>query len=143
MLLFDIVRAEVADGAASGSSSCTKGLLWLKRFLEFTVRMLERLANDPARELSEAVSAAYDATLRSYHGYVTGAVFSVLMRAAPYRATFERALVRRGSTASEAPDVDADALRAQMKQVVDKFTPLLSSVHVFLADAGLDDQTPV
>ncbi len=29
--IFQIVRDEVAEGAQGGSSSCTKGLLWLKR----------------------------------------------------------------------------------------------------------------
>lgn len=29
--LFQIVRDEVAEGTHTGSSSCTKGLLWLKR----------------------------------------------------------------------------------------------------------------
>jgi hypothetical protein len=140
-LLFDIVRAEVADGAAGGSSSCTKGLLWLKRFLEFTLRLLERLARDPQLELGAAAAAAYDATLRPFHGYLTGALFSVIMRAAPYRATFERALASRG--APDALEPDAEALCAQMASFVDKFAPLLASIHVFLTDAGQDDPTPV
>ncbi len=144
-LLFDIVRAEVADGTAAGSSSCTKGLLWLKRFLEFTMRLLERLARDEQMELGTAASAAYAATLRPFHGYLTCALFSVIMRAAPYRATFERALASRGAAPlGDAPaEPDAEALRAGMAQFVDKFAPLLARIHVFLADIGQDDPTPV
>ena len=140
--LFDVVRAEVDDGTASGSKSCTKGLLWLKRFLDFTVRILEKLARDPALELGAAASAAYDAALRPFHGYLTCALFSVVLHAAPYRATFEAALVRQGAAAGpEQPD--PEQLREHMSRFVEQFTPLLSRIHVFLSEAGQDDPTPV
>lgn len=140
--LFDVVRAEVDDGSASGSKSCTKGLLWLKRFLDFVVRILERLARDAELELGAAASAAYDAALRPYHGYLTCAVFSVVLHAAPYRSTFEAALVRQGAAAGQAQP-DAGQLREHMSRFVAQFTPLLSRIHVFLAEAGQDDPTPV
>ena len=140
--LFDVVRAEVDAGTASGSKSCTKGLLWLKRFLDFTVRILERLVRDPALELGAAASAAYDAALRPYHGYLTCALFRVVLHAAPYRSTFEAALVQQGAAAGpEQPD--SEQLREHMARFVDQFSPLLSRIHVFLSDAGQDDPTPV
>ena len=142
--LFDIVRAEVDDGTAAGSKSCTKGLLWLKRFLDFTVRILERLARDPALELGAAAAAAYDAALRPYHGYLTSALFSVVMHAAPYRATFEAALVlQSGDTGAGSTQLDSEQLREHMSRFVTQFAPLLSRIHVFLAEAGQDDPTPV
>ncbi len=147
MLLFSIVRAEVSSDAAASSTSCTKGLLWLKRFLEFTVRLLERLSRDPELELGAAASAAYDATLRPFHGYITCTLFSVIMRAAPYRATFERALVTRSGAPAPAQGADAEPdlalLRAHMAQFVDKFAPLLARIHVFLTDIGQDDPATV
>lgn len=136
------MSAEIEDGTASGSSSCTKALLWLKRFLEFTLRLLERLAGDSELELGVAASAAYDATLRPYHGYLTGALFAVVLHAAPYRATFERALVRRTAADGE-PPVDAELLRAHMTQFVTAFSPLLARIHIFLTDAGQDDPATV
>ncbi len=138
VLLFDIVRAEVADGSAAGSSSCTKGLLWLKRFLEFTLRLLERLSRDTALELGAAASASYDATLRPFHGYLTSALFTVVLAAAPYRATFEKALARRAQQ-QEAEQPDSAALAAEMAVFVDRFAPLLARIHVFLSDVGQDD----
>ena len=142
-LLFDIVRAEVEEGTAAGSSSCTKALLWLKRFLEFTVRLLERLGRDPSLELGAAAAAAYDATLRPFHGYITGALFTVVMHAAPYRATFERALTRRGGDAAADAPVDPELLRAHMNQFVADFAPLLARIHIFLTDIGQDDPATV
>ena len=138
------MRAEVDDGTASGSKSCTKGLLWLKRFLDFTVRILERLARDPELELGAAAAAAYDATLRPYHGYLTSALFSVVLHAAPYRATFEAALALQGRGASAgAKQLDSEQLREHMSRFVAQFAPLLSRIHVFLSEAGQDDPTPV
>jgi len=132
--LFALIEAEVADGTAGGSSSCTKGLLWLKRFLEFTLRLVERLAKEPGVELREAASAAYSATLAPYHGYLTTALFTVVMHAVPARASFERALLAR---AVSTPPSDAGALAAQMQSFADRFSPVLARVHQFLSDAGL------
>ena len=141
VLLFDIVRAEVAEGTAHAPASCTKGLLWLKRFLEFTLRLLERLAREPALELGEAASAAYAATLRPFHSYVTTTLFSLLIHAAPYRATFERALARRG--AEPEAETQPEVLAIEMAAFVAAFAPLLARIHLFLSDMGQDDPTCV
>lgn len=55
---------------------CTKGLLWLKRAMQFIVEMLRGLS-DGARQLTpyDATTAAYDKVLRPYHGMLTFGVF--------------------------------------------------------------------
>lgn len=146
-MLFDIVGAEVADGTASGNSSCTKGLLWLKRFLEFTLRLLERLAQDVDGEVGEAARAAYDSTLRPFHGYLTQAVFTAVLYATPYRASFEAALLKydlaAGADASPATAAASQALADDMRQFAAAFAPVLARIHAHLADAGQDDQSRV
>ena len=131
-----MVEAEVAAGTASASSSCTKGLLWLKRFLEFTLRLLERLAREPESELGAAASAAYSATLAPFHGYLTTALFTAVLYAAPSRSSFERALGGGG-------EADMQRLRAQMASFTTHFGPLLSRIHMYLSEAGLDDPAVV
>ena len=147
VLLFDIVGAEVADGTASGNSSCTKGLLWLKRFLEFTLRLLEQLAQNEEGELGDAARAAYDATLRPFHGYLTQAVFTAVLYATPYRATFEAALLKHdvtaGEDASPAPAAASQALADDIAQFVAAFAPVLARIHAHLAEAGQDDPARV
>lgn len=146
VLLFDIVNAEVADGTAAGSSSCTKGLLWLKRFLEFTLRLLQRLAEDTDTELGEAARAAYDATLRPYHGYMTQALFAAVLYASPYRATFESALLRVGVSSgggAATSAISSKALATDMAQFVARFAPLLARIHAHLTDVDQDDPTRV
>ena len=133
--LFELVEAEVASGSASASSSCTKGLLWLKRFLEFTLRLLERLAREPETELGAAASAAYSATLAPFHGFLTTALFTAVLYAAPSRSSFERTLAGGG-------DADPQLLRAQMSSFCTHFGPLLARIHMFISEAGQDDPTP-
>jgi Glycolipid transfer protein (GLTP) len=142
VLLFDIVGAEIADGSAAGSHSCTKGLLWLKRFLEFTLRLLQRLGEDADRELGEAARAAYDATLRPYHGYLTQALFAAVLYAAPYRATFESALLKlEGPGAGDG--ASPKALAEDMGHFASGFAPLLARIHAHLTDVDQDDPTRV
>jgi hypothetical protein len=141
------VAAEIADGTAAGNSSCTKGLLWLKRFLEFTLRLLERLAQNADGELGDAARDAYEKTLRPFHGYLTQAVFTAVLYATPYRATFEAALLKHnaaaGEEASPAPEAAAQALADDMAQFVAAFGPVLARIHTHLVDAGQDDPSRV
>jgi len=134
--LFAIVDAELADGTSAGNYSCARGLLWLKRFLEFTHRLLERLGRDAAVEIGEAAQAAYACTLAPFHGWVTSALFSVVLKAAPYRATFERALVREGTP-------DSAGLALEMAAFCSRFDPLLARLQAMLVERDLDDPSTV
>jgi len=134
--LFALVEAELAEGSAGSSRSCTKGLLWLKRFLEFTVRLLERLGREPEAELGVCASAAYAATLAPFHGYLTTALFTVVLHAVPSRASFERAIVERFQQ-RPGTEPDSKALAVELGQFAARFTPVLARIHLYLADAGL------
>ena len=121
--------------------------------------LCRRLAADPVEELGPCARAAYDSTLRPFHGSMSSSVFSVVMRAAPYRETFEAALVEGtevaaaaaggggGGAAEEGGGAAAGGVRPalgkEMGAFCGTFAPLLDRVQRFLAEEGLDDPTPV
>jgi hypothetical protein len=101
--LFSIVEDEVASNVHASSTSCTKGLLWLKRYaelafgvhsilcvclftkdcslthraMEFTVRILQMLMDNQSATLSAIITEAYTETLYKFHGYIVSGVFTV------------------------------------------------------------------
>ncbi|GAA5830279.1 hypothetical protein JCM3766R1_002853 [Sporobolomyces carnicolor] len=68
--------------------TATEGLLWLLRGLKFTQTALQRSQANPAEELNTSFQSAYDVTLKQYHSFVVRPVFSLAMKACPYRADF-------------------------------------------------------
>lgn len=96
-LLFSIPLDEIERGADLGAKSDAKGLLWLKRANDFILLMLENLlkgteeemkgtrkekeksASSPPLSVSAAARAAYNDTLRKYHGMLTAAAFSAAL----------------------------------------------------------------
>lgn len=108
------------------------------------MRLLAGLAAGPASELGPCAAAAYEAALRPFHGWATRALFAVVLAAAPYRATFERAL---GEPAASPPPPGAAAspaaLVADERAFADAFAPLLADALAQLRALGQDDPTPV
>lgn len=82
--LQELVNAERADK----QSTATDGLLWLKRGLDFTAQGLRRNVQDPTEELSKSFNKAYENTLYKYHSFMVRPVFSLAMKACPYRKDF-------------------------------------------------------
>eukprot|EP00300_Choanocystis_sp_HF-7_P027365 c32459_g1_i1.p1 GENE.c32459_g1_i1~~c32459_g1_i1.p1 ORF type:complete len:201 (+),score=27.71 c32459_g1_i1:43-645(+) len=68
--------------------TATEGLLWLLRGLEFTARALRLSLENPSEELSTSFTKAYENTLRKYHSILVRPVFSLAMKACPYRKDF-------------------------------------------------------
>ncbi|KAJ1972748.1 hypothetical protein H4R35_004506 [Dimargaris xerosporica] len=79
-----IVQAE----AGQKDRTATQGLLWLKRGLEFTAKALRRNMDNPAEELSASFTAAYGVTLKQFHGMLVRPIFTIAMKACPYRKDF-------------------------------------------------------
>ncbi|KAJ3054523.1 hypothetical protein HK097_001598 [Rhizophlyctis rosea] len=82
--LQNLVIAERAEG----KKTATEGLLWLKRGLEFTATGLRRNLNDKNEELNVSFQRAYEQTLSQYHNFLVKPVFSLAMKACPYRKDF-------------------------------------------------------
>jgi hypothetical protein len=66
----------------------TEGLLWLLRGLSFTHRSLHASQSDPKVELAKAFNQGYDVSLKTHHSFVVKGVFSLAMKACPYRKDF-------------------------------------------------------
>ena len=129
--LFDICLEEVATGTQASNSGCCKGLLWLKRFLEFTMDLLRSLEEAPrTRPMKDCANDAYARRLKPYHGWISSGAFSVVMSFPPSRTDFVNSLGGEGAY-------------ADIKAVVDGFTPVLAKIHQFLVENALDDPTKV
>jgi hypothetical protein len=138
--LFAIVRDEVAEGAVAGSASCARGLLWLKRAMEFLSTLIRRLAGDADASLAAAASEAYCATLQRYHGWLVTGTFTVALKLVPARGAFmARVAAMPGGGAGAGEGGGA----AEMAAYCDALDAALAEVHAFLAGEGLDDPSKV
>ncbi|KAJ7051821.1 glycolipid transfer protein domain-containing protein [Mycena amicta] len=68
--------------------TATEGLLWLLRGLSFTCKALQNAQANKKEELSAAFTKSYENTLKKFHNFVVKGIFSVVMKACPYRADF-------------------------------------------------------
>ncbi|KAI8468072.1 MAG: putative glycolipid transfer protein [Monoraphidium minutum] len=132
--LYEIIEDEIARSDHEHGHSCTKGLLWLKRAMEFMVSILRRLVEDPASSMSDAVYDTYYATLHRWHGFLASSAFSVAFAFVPSRETFLDRL---------AGGKFSDQTAADMTAFVEQFSALLAEVHTFLDARGLDDPAKV
>ncbi|KAH9963887.1 het-c2 protein [Russula dissimulans] len=66
----------------------TEGLIWLLRGLQFTCKALQSVQANASEELTKAFGNAYEGTLKAFHNFVVKGIFSLAMKACPYRADF-------------------------------------------------------
>lgn len=135
--IFEMIRIEVKDGTAAGASSCTKGLLWLKRAMEFITALLSRLLENPTISLSEAASETYYETLQQYHGWIVTGTFTVALKLCPSRDYLFESIM------SDTPIGNDSDLLSDMKVFLEEFGSIIQEIHTFLSDNGLDDPTKV
>ncbi|KAH9290801.1 hypothetical protein KI387_034918, partial [Taxus chinensis] len=119
-LLYEIVRKEVAEGVAKKPLSCTKGVLWLTRAMDFMIVLLVALADHADWSLKQAVEYSYNTTLKQWHGWISTAAFNVGLKLIPERQNFMKLL---GDTSNLKEDVD---------KLVSSLSPLLQENHAFL-----------
>lgn len=132
--VFAMVRDDVAAGTHTDNSSVTKGLLWLKRAMEFIVALLDRLFTDRQVTLSQAASDTYYATLQKFHGWIVTGTFTVALKIVPSREDF---FDKVGILAGD------EAALQQMHSFCSSFGTVLAEVQAFLAQHGLDDPAKV
>ncbi|KAE8076052.1 hypothetical protein FH972_014725 [Carpinus fangiana] len=125
--LYSMVRAEVEAKTAKGSSSCTNGLLWLTRAMDFLVELFRNLLEHRDWAMSQACSDSYGKTLKKYHGWLASSSFTVAMKLAPDRKKFMDVIGGTG-------DIYSD-----IEKFCTTFSPLLEENHKFLASVGLDE----
>ncbi|RWR81146.1 Glycolipid transfer protein domain-containing protein [Cinnamomum micranthum f. kanehirae] len=125
--LYNMVRVEIEAKAAKGSSSCTNGLLWLTRAMDFLVELFRSLLAHPDWTMSQVCTDSYSKTLKKWHGWLASSSFSIAMKLAPDRKKFMEVIGGTG-------DINAD-----MENFCATFSPLLEENHKFLASVGLDE----
>ncbi|XP_047070818.1 glycolipid transfer protein 1-like [Lolium rigidum] len=125
--LHNMVQVEVASKTAKSSSSCTNGLLWLTRAMDFLVALFHNLVQHTDWQMPQVCSDAYRNTLRKWHGWLGSSSFSVAIKLAPDRKKFMDIICGTG-------DINAD-----IERFCAAFSPLLAENHKFLASVGMDD----
>lgn len=147
--LFSIVLEEHERGISMDSTSCTKGLLWLKRAMEFIITLLQNVQENRTASLSEIASQTYYSTLQQYHGWIVTGTFTVVLKFVPSREAFLETILLESEESSSclSSDVDKEQLEARlnasMSTFCSKFQNLLQEIHDFLDSKGLDDPTKV
>ncbi|XP_003388929.1 PREDICTED: glycolipid transfer protein-like [Amphimedon queenslandica] len=134
ILLFNIVEAEMTDGTHTGTHSCTRGLLWLKRALEFIFIFLDNVLKGE-QDLVKCAHAAYDNSLRKYHGWIVRGVFSVAVRAVPYYSDFMKSLKKSEITDEE--------VLGHMKDSNEALKCTIDEINKYYAAKGLNFEDTV
>lgn len=70
------------------SHKATEGLVWLVRGLDFTAQALRHNVDNSTKELADSFTEAYGKTLKPHHGFAVRPIFSLAMKATPYRKDF-------------------------------------------------------
>ncbi|KAJ8433364.1 hypothetical protein Cgig2_020444 [Carnegiea gigantea] len=125
--LYSMVQVEVDAKTATGSSSCTNGLLWLTRTMDFLTGLFRNLVDHPEWTMSQACSDSYTKSLKPWHGWLASSSFSVATKLAPDRKKFLEVLG------------GADAIKADLEKFLAIFTPILQENHKFLVSVGMDN----
>ncbi|XP_039146270.1 glycolipid transfer protein 1 [Dioscorea cayenensis subsp. rotundata] len=126
-LLYSMVHVEVESKTAKASSSCTNGLLWLTRAMDFLVELFRNLVEHHDWTMSQACTDSYAKTLKKWHGWLASSSFTLAMKLAPDRNKFMEVIGGSGD------------LNADMMKFCSTFSPFLEENHKFLASVGLDD----
>ncbi|KAG5646256.1 hypothetical protein DXG03_004083 [Asterophora parasitica] len=101
--------------------TATEGLLWLLRGLSFTCTALQNSQANKSEELASAFTKSYEGTLKKFHNFVVKGIFSVAMKACPYRADFYTKLAAD-------PKGGAPASQEKLNEELDKWLSALASI---------------
>jgi len=99
----------------------TEGLMWLLRGLSFTCMALQFSQADEKEELSASFTKGYEGTLKKHHNFVIKGVFSVAMKACPYRKDFY-------AKVAADPDGGAPASVERLNEALNKWLAALSAI---------------
>ncbi|RWW41312.1 hypothetical protein BHE74_00053208 [Ensete ventricosum] len=125
--LYSMVQVEVESKTATGSSSCSNGLLWLTRAMDFLVELFRNLVDYADWTMSQVCTDSYCKTLKKWHGWFASSTVMVAMKLAPDRKKFMEVIGGSGE------------INADMEKFCTTFAPFLAENHKFLVSVGLDD----
>ncbi|KAF5380368.1 hypothetical protein D9615_004737 [Tricholomella constricta] len=107
--------------------TATEGLVWLLRGLSFTCKALQNSQANKSEELAAAFTKSYEGTLKKFHNFVVKGIFSVAMKACPYRADFYTKLAAD-------PDGGAPASQEKLNEELDKWLAALATIVARMED---------
>lgn len=124
--LQSIVQAEIQAKTAKKPSSCSNGLLWLTRAMDFMVELLRNVTANPEWSMTHACTISYNKTLKRWHGWLTSSSFMVALKVVPHRTKVMEIL--------GGPDANTE-----IQRFCAEFVPMLEANHKLLASFGLDN----
>ncbi|RMX47019.1 hypothetical protein pdam_00009637 [Pocillopora damicornis] len=127
--LQDIVESEMAENSTKAKNSATDALLWLKRALRFIIVFLREVLTGE-EDLVKCAKKAYENSLKRFHGWMVQGVFSLALKAVPYRKDFIDKLGRN--------KVDEETVLREMKEFVDLLEANLEVVEEFYQKNNLE-----
>ncbi|OBZ70917.1 Pleckstrin y domain-containing family A member 8 [Grifola frondosa] len=113
--------------------TATEGLLWLLRGLAFTCKALQLAQANASEELAAAFSKSYEGTLKKFHNFVVKGIFSVAMKACPYRADFYAKLA---ADPAGGPSVSADKLSDDLNKWLAALDSIVKRMETFYEVGG-------
>ncbi|KAJ3332615.1 hypothetical protein HDU76_013657 [Blyttiomyces sp. JEL0837] len=128
---FNTLQSIITGEASEKKRTATEGLLWLKRALEFTSLGLRKSKDNSTEELNVSFNAAYGVTLSQFHSFLIRPVFSVAMKACPYRKEFYTKL---GDT-----DPEFERLFEEWLKALERIVAILVALYI---KHGLDKGMP-
>ncbi|KAK3144714.1 hypothetical protein QOZ80_4AG0316830 [Eleusine coracana subsp. coracana] len=129
--LTDIVEKEVKDGTSRKVDSCSRAVLWLTRSMDFTIALLQRLGKGSDQQsLAQHVEAAYNVTLKPWHGWISSAAYKIAKKLIPETDTFTGFLIGM--------DQDSAVLKDEIEKLALLLQPLLDDIHSMMAKFKLD-----
>ncbi|RLM73894.1 glycolipid transfer protein 3 isoform X1 [Panicum miliaceum] len=129
--LTEIVEKEVKEGTARKVDSCARAVLWLARSMDFTIALLQRFEEDPDQQsLAQLVEAAYEVSLKPWHGWISSAACKIALKLIPERKIFTSLLVGMGQ--------DCSTLKDEIEKLALLLRPLLDDIHSMMVGAASD-----
>uniref|UniRef100_A0A7N0UB52 Glycolipid transfer protein domain-containing protein n=1 Tax=Kalanchoe fedtschenkoi TaxID=63787 RepID=A0A7N0UB52_KALFE len=119
--LNEMLNKEKIEGNARKSDSCSRAFVWLTRTLDFTVAMLQKLADEPAKTTQQEVEESYAAILKPWHGWISCAAYKVALKMVPDRKSLMTLLVNKND--------NFETLIGDFKSKVSSLMPLLDDAH--------------
>ncbi|CAD6260820.1 unnamed protein product [Miscanthus lutarioriparius] len=130
--LTGILEKEVKEGTARKVDSCARAVLWLARSMDFTIALLQSLEEDSEQQqsLAQLVEAAYEVSLKPWHGWISSAACKIALKLIPERKVFTSLLLGMGQ--------DCSALKDEIERLALLLRPLLDDIHSMMARFRLD-----
>ncbi|CAL5027394.1 unnamed protein product [Urochloa decumbens] len=129
--LTEIVEKEVKEGTARKVDSCARAVLWLARSMDFTIALLQSLEEDTGQQsLAQLVEAAYEVSLKPWHGWISSAACKIALKLIPEKKIFTSLLLGMGQ--------DCSVLKDEIEKLALLLQPLLEDIHSMMAKFRLD-----